>query len=83
MEPSYLLTLLAVLITLALLARVVLNLTVANSAAARALTRLTDPLLAPVRRVLPRIGGRDFSPLVVILLVWIIEEAIVRFILGT
>ena len=83
MEPSYLLTLLAGLITLALLARVVLNLTVAASAAARALTRLTDPLLAPVRRVLPRIGGRDFSPLVVILLVWVIEEAIVRFVLGT
>lgn len=83
MEPSYLLFLLAGLITLALLARVVLNLTAANSGAARALTRLTDPLLAPVRRVLPRIGGRDFSPLVVILLVWVIEEAIVRFVLGT
>lgn len=83
MEPSYLLTLLAGLITLALLARVVLNLIAKNSGAARALTRLTDPLLAPVRRVLPRIGGRDFSPLVVILLVWVIEEAIVRFVLGT
>lgn len=83
MEPSYLLTLLAGLITLALLARVILNLIAAGSAAARALTRLTDPLLAPVRRVLPRIGGRDFSPLVVILLVWIIEESIVRFVLGT
>ena len=83
MEPSYLLTLLAGLITLVLLARVILNLIATNSAAARALTRLTDPLLAPVRRVLPTIGGRDFSPLVVILLVWIIEESIVRFVLGT
>ena len=83
MEPSYLLTLLAGLITLVLLARVILNLTAAASAAARTLTRLTDPLLAPVRRVLPTIGGRDFSPLVVILLVWIIEESIVRFVLGT
>ena len=82
MEPTYLLTLLAGLITLILLARVILNLTAAASGAARALTRLTDPLLTPVRRVLPPIGGRDFSPLVVILLIWVIEELIVRVIFG-
>lgn len=82
MEPTYLLTLLAALITLILLARVILNLTAAASGAARALTRLTDPLLTPVRRVLPPIGGRDFSPLVVILLIWVIEELIVRVIFG-
>lgn len=82
MEPTYLLTLLAGLITLILLARVILNLTAAASGAARALTRLTDPLLAPVRRVLPPLGGRDFSPLVVILLIWVIEELIVRVIFG-
>lgn len=82
MEPTYLLTLLAGLITLIMLARVILNLTAAASGAARALTRLTDPLLAPVRRVLPPLGGRDFSPLVVILLIWVIEELIVRVIFG-
>lgn len=82
MEPTYLLTLLAGLITLILLARVILNLTAAASGAARALTRLTDPLLTPVRRVLPPLGGRDFSPLVVILLIWVIEEFIVRVIFG-
>lgn len=82
MEPTYLLTLLAGLITLVLLARVILNLTAAASGAARALTRLTDPLLTPVRRVLPPLGGRDFSPLVVILLIWVIEELIVRVIFG-
>lgn len=82
MEPTYLLTLLAALITLILLARVILNLTAAASGAARALTSLTDPLLTPVRRVLPPIGGRDFSPLVVILLIWVIEELIVRVIFG-
>lgn len=82
MEPTYLLTLLAALITLILLARVILNLTAAASGAARALTRLTDPLLTPVRRVLPPLGGRDFSPLVVILLIWVIEELIVRVIFG-
>lgn len=33
------------------------------------LTRLTDPLFGPVRRILPTIGMIDFSPLVVIFLI--------------
>ncbi len=28
--------------------------------------RLTEPVLAPIRRVLPPIGGLDFSPLVLL-----------------
>lgn len=31
------------------------------------LYRITEPVLAPVRRVLPPMGGLDLSPLVVIL----------------
>jgi YggT family protein len=31
------------------------------------LHQLTDPLLAPIRRFLPSLGGLDFSPLVLIL----------------
>jgi len=33
------------------------------------LHRITQPVLAPVRRFLPNLGGIDISPLVVILLV--------------
>ncbi|MDT7935189.1 MAG: YggT family protein [Sphingomonadaceae bacterium] len=33
------------------------------------LERLTDPLLRPIRRVLPNFGGVDISPLVLILLI--------------
>jgi YggT family protein len=32
------------------------------------LARLTDPLLDPIRQRLPRLGGVDLSPLVLILL---------------
>ena len=32
------------------------------------LFRITDPILAPVRRFLPPVGGLDLSPLVAILL---------------
>lgn len=31
------------------------------------LHRVTEPVLAPVRRVLPAVGGMDFSPLIVFL----------------
>ncbi len=32
------------------------------------LNRLTDPMLAPIRRILPNLGGVDISPLALILL---------------
>ncbi len=38
----------------------------------RFLCRLTDPILAPIRRVIPRIGPFDFSPLVAIILIQLI-----------
>lgn len=33
----------------------------------RALYQLTEPVLAPIRRVLPNLGGLDLSPLVLLL----------------
>ena len=38
-----------------------------------ALDRLTEPLYRPVRRILPDFGGIDFSPLVVLLLIYAIR----------
>ena len=35
--------------------------------AVRLLHRLTAPVLAPVRKILPPMGGMDFSPLVVLI----------------
>ncbi len=35
---------------------------------ADALWRLTEPVLAPIRRILPNLGGLDLSPVVLILL---------------
>ena len=33
----------------------------------RFLHRLTEPVLAPIRKVLPPMGGMDFSPLVLLI----------------
>jgi YggT family protein len=38
----------------------------------RVLWRITEPVLGPVRRVLPPLGGLDLSPLVVILVLQIV-----------
>ncbi|MEA3017619.1 MAG: YggT family protein [Sphingomonadales bacterium] len=35
-----------------------------------ALGRLTEPLYRPIRRILPDFGGIDFSPLVVLLIIF-------------
>ena len=39
-----------------------------------ALDRLTEPLYRPVRKVMPDFGGIDFSPLVVLLLIWVLQR---------
>ncbi len=38
----------------------------------RVLYRLTEPFLAPLRRIIPRVGMFDFTPLVTIILIQLI-----------
>lgn len=38
-----------------------------------ALERITAPLYRPIRRLLPDFGGLDFSPLVVLILIQIVQ----------
>lgn len=42
------------------------------------LARLVEPVLVPVRRIIPPIGGLDLSFLVVILVIQYVNESIVR-----
>ncbi|MCK7475485.1 MAG: YggT family protein [Rhodopseudomonas palustris] len=44
------------------------------------LYRITEPVLAPIRRMLPNLGGLDISPIVVILGIMFIESVIARYI---
>jgi YggT family protein len=44
-----------------------------------ALDRLVDPMLAPIRRFMPSAGGFDFSPLILIVLIIVINN-ILKFI---
>ncbi len=40
---------------------------------------LTEPILSPIRRVLPSIGGLDFSPVVVFLLIAFLEQSLLPY----
>jgi len=39
------------------------------------LNYITDPILVPMRRVLPRFGLLDFSPIVAIIILYVVQEA--------
>jgi len=41
---------------------------------ARFLIQITEPLLAPLRRYIPPVGGLDFTPMVALLILWLVEQ---------
>lgn len=43
------------------------------------LYKVTEPLLKPIRKLIPPIYGLDLSPLIVIFLIYLIKEIIIRF----
>jgi len=40
----------------------------------RFLIEITEPLLAPLRHVIPPVGGLDFSPMVALLIIWAVQQ---------
>jgi YggT family protein len=46
------------------------------------LIRITDPLLVPLRRYIPPVSGLDFTPMVALLIIWLIEQLLRTLILS-
>lgn len=44
---------------------------------ARFLMDVTEPILAPIRKALPDMGGFDFSPLIVFLIIQVLMQILV------
>ena len=40
--------------------------------------RLTEPILAPIRRLLPSTGGIDFSPMIVLIAAWFLRSLLIQ-----
>ena len=46
----------------------------------RILNQLTEPVLRPIRRWLPSFSGLDLSPLVLFIIIYFIQQIILRYI---
>jgi len=47
----------------------------------RAIDGVVEPLLSPIRRIVPLIGMLDFSPLILIILIQVVSNLIIRFLI--
>ncbi|MDB5618928.1 YggT family protein [Tardiphaga sp.] len=50
------------------------------AAIAEFLLRITEPVLGPIRRALPSLGGLDISPIVLILIIMFLQRVITYYI---
>ena len=46
------------------------------------LYRVTEPVLRPIRRVLPNLGGIDISPVIALLLIFFLQHLLKEYWLG-
>jgi YggT family protein len=46
----------------------------------RVLYQLTEPALRPIRRFVPSFGGLDVSPIILLLLIFLIERVIIYYV---
>ena len=79
---SYLLSVLTTIIIVQFVMSILISFNVINTynsfvaAIWTALEKLTEPIYRPIRRILPDLGPIDFSPMVVIILINIIQRFI-------
>jgi YggT family protein len=44
-----------------------------------ALYRLTEPLLGPIRRLMPDLGGIDVSPVILLIALWFVRNSVAYY----
>jgi YggT family protein len=73
-------------LTIAIIARALItwvpNLIDPRGPIAEFLYTITEPILAPIRSVMPRIGMFDFTPMIAIILLQVVREFLIRAIVG-
>ena len=45
----------------------------------RMLNQITEPILRPIRRVVPPVGGLDLSPLIVFIIIFFLQQFIASY----
>jgi YggT family protein len=77
---SYLLSIVSLVIIIQVILSWLLAFNILNTSSqgvrtfASALDRITSPLYRPIRRMLPDFGGIDFSPLVVLIVIQVLQK---------
>ena len=46
----------------------------------RALDSIVEPMLAPIRRLLPAVGMFDFSPVVLLILIQVLQSVLIQIV---
>ena len=73
------------LLTVAIFARVILSFIIPMAGARphpllvsinHLVNQITEPILGPIRRVLPSFGMFDFSPMVALVILWLIRQVL-------
>lgn len=82
---SYVISLVAQLLILAIIIRAILSWlpgVAVLQPVARFFNTITAPVIEPIRRRLPLAGGIDFSPLVALVLIWLVENILLVVLAG-
>jgi YggT family protein len=45
----------------------------------RALYQMTEPALRPIRRFMPDLGGVDISPIILVLIIYLVQQIIIYY----
>jgi YggT family protein len=74
-------TMLSLVLSLLILARVLLSWTNADGGGGFTafIYQATEPILGPIRRMLPPMGGLDWSPFIALVLLTLITQLFTRF----
>ena len=79
----YFINLLAQVITILVLAKVILSYFMSPYHPIReTIDRIVNPMLEPIRRVMPSTGMIDFSPLILLVLMQLVRRFLVSFLIG-
>lgn len=79
---AYFIVVLARVLNVAILARVVLSWMSVDprSGLARWVYEITEPIMGPIRRLLPSLGGLDISPMIALVLVSVAERVLLTLV---
>ncbi len=76
---------LGTVLTLAIFIRALMSWFMPNdgSGLGRLLQEITDPVLRPIRQILPPVSGIDFSPIVAMILIQVVKSVLVGLLQST